>query len=226
MPAGALTRGHRGPQHPPGGARGALVTNVPGYAYIGVGRDDGVEAGEYSAIMYKVDRLSVLESGTFWFCDQPDEPGCTSYGNSIPRIATWGRFVDVATRDEFYVYNCHLDHQSANSRQMSVAQMLAHIQGRAVGATPVIVTGDFNTGETSVPVQAMLDGGFADPFRILYPNATNVGTFNGFVGTTTGDKIDYVFASQGTDGMSRIEVMGAAGCRGDGARSKRPERYC
>ena len=182
------------------------MASVPGYAYVGVGRDDGVEAGEYSAILYKTSRLRVAETGTFWFCDTPDVPGCTSYGNSIPRIATWGRFVDAATDLDFYVYNCHLDHQSAVSRELSVDQMVEHILSRPVQNTSVVVTGDFNVGESSSPIGGMRDAGFVDTFRVLYPNATNVGTFNSWVGTTTGDKIDYVFASDGVNGMESVEV--------------------
>ena len=183
------------------------MTNVPGYSYIGVGRDDGVEAGEYSAIFYRTSRLRVAASGTFWFCDNPTEPGCTSYGNSIPRIATWGQFVDTANGDQdFLMYNCHLDHQSATSRQLSVAQMVEHILAQPLDNTTVIVTGDFNTGETSAPIRDLNAAGFVDTFRVLYPNATNVGTFNSWVGTDTGDKIDYVFVSDGVNGMSAVEV--------------------
>jgi endonuclease/exonuclease/phosphatase family metal-dependent hydrolase len=179
---------------------------VPGYAYVGVGRDDGAEAGEYSAILYKLARVRVLESGTFWFCDRPDEPGCTSYGNNIPRIATWGRFADAATQHDFYMYNCHLDHQSASSRAQSVAQLTAHIRARPVQDTAVVVTGDFNAGESSQPIADMRAASFDDSFRVLYPNATNVGTFGGWVGTTTGDKIDYVFVSDGGSGMQPVQV--------------------
>ena len=34
-----------------------LKTGLDGYDYIGVGRDDGKEAGEYECIWYKKDRL-------------------------------------------------------------------------------------------------------------------------------------------------------------------------
>ena len=38
----------------------------------------------------------------------------------------------------------------------------------------------------------LTDLNWVDSFRQLYPGATDVGTFNGFEGTTTGDKIDYI----------------------------------
>ena len=36
---------------------------LPGYDYIGVGRDDGKEKGEHSAIFYRTDKFDVIEKG-------------------------------------------------------------------------------------------------------------------------------------------------------------------
>jgi len=85
---------------------------------------DGVEAGEYAAIFYQPALLEVLEQGTFWFCSTPDVPGCYSYGNTIPRIATWGRFRHRASGETFYHYNAHYDHISTNSREKSSEQLV------------------------------------------------------------------------------------------------------
>jgi len=43
---------------------------LPGYGEVGVGRDGGT-AGEYSAILYRTERLDIDESGTFWLSDTP-----------------------------------------------------------------------------------------------------------------------------------------------------------
>ena len=59
----------------------------------------------------------------------------------------------------------------------------------------MLVSGDFNAGEDETPIATVRAGGFVDTFRVLYPNATDVGTFHGFRGTPGVDKIDYVFAS-------------------------------
>ena len=42
-----------------------LAKELSDYNYIGIGRDDGKEAGEYSAVFYKKDRFEKLESNTF-----------------------------------------------------------------------------------------------------------------------------------------------------------------
>ena len=101
-----------------------LLESLPVYQHIGVGRNNGDQLGEYSAILYKPARFTVTATDTFWLCDQPDEPGCTSYGNTIPRIVTWGRFAEIATGAVLYVYNTHFDHQSESSRAQSAEQLV------------------------------------------------------------------------------------------------------
>jgi endonuclease/exonuclease/phosphatase family metal-dependent hydrolase len=76
-----------------------------------------------------------------------------------------------------------------------------------------VVTGDFNAGENN-PVITYLKGQIAvegpnghkvktsvpmiDTFRVLHPDATDVGTFNAFKGDRSGNKIDFVFVPPGT----------------------------
>ena len=47
---------------------------LPGYDYIGVGRDDGKEKGEHSAIFYRTDKFDVIEKGDFWLSETTDVP--------------------------------------------------------------------------------------------------------------------------------------------------------
>lgn len=178
---------------------------VPGYAAIGVGRDDGRRAGEFAAILYRPDRLTVAASGTFWLSDTPEVVASTSWGNTITRICTWARFVDRDGR-AFWVYNVHYDHQSQPSRERSSALLLERIESRPDPAEPVIVMGDFNAGENNPAVTLLtrgIDGmapRFVDSFRVRHPDAAGVGTFTGFeLDRTSGDKIDYVFVEPDTD---------------------------
>ena len=172
-----------------------LLQTLPGYAMLGVGRDDGVRAGELSAILYRTAALTPSRSDTFWFSDTPERVASTSWGNSITRICTWAQFATPDGRP-VYVFNVHLDHQSQPSREQSAALLRARIDRRDPKA-PVIVTGDFNAGESNAAVTAMLEGGeLRDTLRVLHPDLTPVGTFTGFVlDRVNGEKIDYIFAS-------------------------------
>ena len=189
-----------------------ILSAVPGYDYVGVGRSDGRQGGEYAAILYKTARLRVRRSDTFWFSDTPTVVRSTSWGNRIERTCTWAYFEDRGG-PPFYAFNLHLDHESQPSRERSVALLLARIAERDPKA-PVVVTGDFNAGEAN-PAAAAMRASYRDSFRALHPEATEVGTFSGFAfGRTVGDKIDYVFVEPG------VEVLEAAIVR-----SSRDGRY-
>jgi endonuclease/exonuclease/phosphatase family metal-dependent hydrolase len=195
-----------------------LAAAMPRYERIGVGRDDGIEAGEYAAILIDRSRLEVLAQGTFWFSDTPDVPGSTSWGNDIPRICTWARLRDRASGRAFQVYNVHWDHISQPSRERSAELLMRTIARQVLSGEdpsasdqpePVIVTGDFNAGEANPAFRRLLgvrsearevleapERALLDTFRLLHPAARDVGTFNGFEGVTTGEKIDAILVSE------------------------------
>lgn len=173
---------------------------VEGYEELGVGRDDGKKRGEYSAILYRRDRWRLQHGETLWLSESPATPGSTSWGNQLPRVVTWGRFVERTTGRVVCVFNTHFDHQSAASRLRS-AEFLAALLAREAGGVPLVLTGDFNAGELSPPILRLKQTGQAsevplrDTFRVLHPDAQQVGTFHGFRGGTAGEKIDYVFCN-------------------------------
>jgi endonuclease/exonuclease/phosphatase family metal-dependent hydrolase len=177
----------------------SLRSWFPDHEETGVGRDDGREAGEYSAILYREGRLELLDGSTEWLSETPAEPGSKSWGNEIPRIVTWARFRDRSNGRTFYVYNTHWDHQSQPSRERSAAYLLERIRAREHRSDPVIVSGDFNAGEDNPAFQALLAGDGAvqlvDTYRAVRTDTSNVGTFNAFTGATDGAKIDAILAT-------------------------------
>ena len=187
-----------------------IAAAVPAYAVVGVGRDDGADAGEFSAILFRRDRFRVAEAGTFWLSDTPSRPGSTSWGNTITRICTWARFIDQDGRG-FYHYNLHLDHQSQPSREQSTLLLRARLATRAFPAAPVLVTGDFNAGERNAALLTLTaprgSALLLDTFRMLHPDAADAGTFSGFTfGKSGPEKIDYVLVPPGTD-VTRAEIL-------------------
>ena len=52
-----------------------MLREMPEYASVGVGRDDGKEKGEFSPVLYKKDRFKLLDSGTFWLSEDPTAVG-------------------------------------------------------------------------------------------------------------------------------------------------------
>ena len=176
--------------------------SVSGYGEVGVGRDDGKESGEYSAILYKVNRWRPEMSGTLWLSDTPEVPGSKSWGNEITRIVTWARFVEKKTARAVWVFNTHFDHISQPSREKS-AELLARRIADREPRDPVIVTGDFNAGENNPAIRHLKNAAgdspvtLADTFRMLHPDMQAAGTFGEFTGVRSGPKIDYIFVEPG-----------------------------
>jgi endonuclease/exonuclease/phosphatase family metal-dependent hydrolase len=187
---------------------------LPGTGEVGVGRDDGAEAGEYSAILYDRARLTVLDHGTVWLSDAPDVPGSMTWGNEYPRVVTWARFRDDAADTAFVVLNTHWDHQSQNARERSAAAVVDWIAANAPDR-PVVLMGDFNAGEDNPAFLALLGAGsrpvrLRDTFRALHPDASPVGTYHAFTGDPAGDRIDAILVSPGWRVMEAAIVRTSA----------------
>ena len=185
-----------------------MVSALPEYGELGVGREDGDTAGEYAAILYRSDLFEAEQSGTFWLSDTPDVPGSMSWGNRITRICTWARFARIDTEDRFYVYNLHLDHQSQPSRERSVVLLAQRIAARPTDH-PYVVLGDFNAGESNPAVRFLTGAAdlvedvdaaarsprLRDTYRALHSSPIGIGTFNAFRGETGGEQIDWILVS-------------------------------
>ena len=65
--------------------------------------------GEYAAIFYKKNQLSLLDSGNFWLSPTP-ERASLGWDAACIRICTWGKFQDKVSGKQFYFFNTHMDH--------------------------------------------------------------------------------------------------------------------
>ena len=159
---------------------------------VGVGRDDGHAEGEYAPILYDSRRIHLVDSGTFWLSEKPALVASTSWGNSIPRICTHAVF--QTEQHPFEVYNAHLDHESAQSRFKSVELIADKIQ-TGFHSAPALITGDFNETEDGPAVRQLMKRGFGDTYRIANPDGEPLASYNGWQNVQSGEKIDYIFAS-------------------------------
>ena len=172
------------------------LLEMPGYAAFGAGRDDGKQAGEHSAIVYKKDRFTVVDSGNFWLREDPTTPGLGWDATCCNRISSWAKFNDRLTGKNFFVFNVHFDHQGVVARQESGKLMVAKIVEIANGA-PVICTGDFNSTPETEQIQGMA-AVVNDAYAVSQmPPYGPEGTSNGFRFTAPlKNRIDYVFVSK------------------------------
>ena len=172
-----------------------IAEGLPEYTVVGVGREDGKQAGEFCPIFYRIARFDLKESGTFWLSETPSIPGSTGWGNRIPRICTWVRLMDRETGSEFSLYNVHLDHESQPSREKSALLLVDTLRQRATHG-PVIVTGDFNAEPGNPAIRRLQAEDSPVPVSALeITRSTCSGTFHGFTGQAQGGPIDYIFLS-------------------------------
>ncbi len=179
-----------------------ITAALPQYAEIGVGRDDGKSGGEHSSLLFLASRWAVDQAGTFWLSDTPEVPGSRTWGNTIPRVVTWARFINKRTGQPLFVFNTHFDHRSLPSRVRS-ARLLAERIAARQPADPVIVTGDFNAEPSEETIRYLVAPDTAsrirlvDAYRAAHPEpGPEEATFHGFRGITAGRRIDYVFVTR------------------------------
>jgi len=119
---------------------------LPDFDYIGVGRDDGAQKGEHSAIFYNKNRFSLIKDGTFWLSPTDTESPNKGWDAALPRICTWGVFQDKQNNRQFIFMNTHFDHVGVEARRESANLILAKAKEFAADL-PLILTGDFNVDE-------------------------------------------------------------------------------
>lgn len=193
-----------GTQETLGFQRDYLAEHLPQYEVLGVGRDDGQEKGEMTALYFKRDRFEKLDGGHFWLSETPDIPGSKNWDAALTRMVTWVKLRDrrQPKAKPLMFFNTHFDHRGTQARLES-ARLLRRRIAEASKTALVILTGDFNAGDNSEPYQAMFAqtgkqaAPVTDTYRAVNPNrAPNEGTFSGFkVTATSGPRIDWIGVS-------------------------------
>lgn len=129
-----------------------LLQNLNGYDYIGAGRDDGKNAGEFSCIFYKKEEYTLLDQATFWLSPTPDSIS-KGWDAALNRVCTYGLFRHKKTRQTFWVFNTHFDHIGKTARLESAKLIMERIHELNTKLLPVIFMGDLNSRPADAPVQ-------------------------------------------------------------------------
>lgn len=159
------------------------------YTFVGTGRngesgsyDIHVE-GAYNAILFKSDKYTLAESGTFWLSDTPDIPSI-GWDGRTRAICTWAILSDKATNESFLVLNTQLDVYGKQSPKNGAKQISDFA---AYHDLPTILCGDFGSKSAAGNVGAY----FADSMNITESTQNDYGQSTGNTPT------DYIFLSNG-----------------------------
>lgn len=182
----------------------ALSKNLPEYEYAGVGRDDGKEEGEFSAVFYKKDKFILEDSGTFWLSETPERPGL-GWDAACIRICTYAALSEKESGKRFMHFNTHLDHIGEKA-MLCGARLVAERAEKLCDGRTVILTGDFNVTPDSQACSAVKAAGFTDCRDAAAITDTGV-TFHAFSDDENKQSvIDYIFV-KGTASVNEFKVI-------------------
>jgi len=164
------------------------------YGFVGEGRD-GENMGEYSALYFNKDKIQMVQSGTFWLSETPNVVS-KGWDAAFPRVCTYGLFENIASGNQFWVFNSHLDHIGEIARKKGLELILKKIETLNADKLPVILMGDFNlepNSESIVSLKNKMNDSREISNEIPYGPE---GTFNAFNFESIATKrIDYIFVS-------------------------------
>ena len=163
------------------------------YGSYGVGRRNGIDKGECMGILYRKDVLTLLNQGTFWQSETPDQPSAC-FDDVNERSVTWAVFKINKTGKKFFYVNTHMG-LSDNSRSKGMEVILQRIPELNPDNLPVIITGDFNTTQGNFIFKglrhSMVDS------REVAPVTDNIKTYNAWGNEKKAAVIDHIWISKG-----------------------------
>lgn len=169
-----------------------LDSCLANYTYVGVGRDDGKQKGEFCALYYDTTIFRVIIDSTFWLSETPDIPS-NGWDANLNRVCTYGLFEDLISKKRMWVMNTHFDHRGRQARENSAKLIIKRIGQLNTDRLPLVLMGDFNATPDDNPIQILtgeLSDGAAISEKPLYGPP---GTSNGFRDGEIIRRIDYLF---------------------------------
>jgi endonuclease/exonuclease/phosphatase family metal-dependent hydrolase len=164
-----------------------LSLALVGYQYYGVGREDGLNKGEFSPIFFKKDRFQIISKKTIWLSPTPSIPS-KGWDATCERIYTQVLLYDLQLKDTIALGNTHWDHFGMEARNHS-APLITQELSQLPKHTPVLLGGDFNCNIHDVALENI---------KVQYHTAGDellwsAPSFQGFGKSYSSGCIDYVF---------------------------------
>lgn len=175
-----------------------LSEHCPDYAWYGLGRDtgkvppatDSYAAEETMAIFWRTTELELLDKGTLWLSETPDQVS-KGWDASYRRTCTWAGFRHKKSGQTCYFFNTHLDNDGKVAREESIKLLVSRMKTINSKRRVSFLTADFNSNVT--------DACFA-PLHVYMRDARanaavsdDYPSWNGY-GASTG-RLDHVFFS-------------------------------
>jgi len=180
---------------------GHFADGSPEWASLGVGRDDGNQAGEHCQILYRPAVWALVNSRTLWLSDTPDRPS-RGWDAALNRILTVGVFEHRRSRRRVVAMNTHLDHRGVEARIEGAKFVMREVAAASKDSVvPTFLAGDFNSEEFEEAYRTLTaEGSPVQDLRGLVPEKKRYGckeTCTGF-GQWEGPPvlIDFLFVNK------------------------------
>lgn len=163
------------------------------YGSYGLGRRNGADKGECMGILYRKDKLELLDSGTFWQSETPDTPS-SCFDDINERAVSWAVFRILKNGKKFFFVNTHMG-LSDNSRSKGMEVILKRLPELNPESLPVIITGDFNTTPGNFIFKELRTT--MDDSRDVAPVTDRLNTYNAWGNGKKAVVIDHIWISKG-----------------------------
>lgn len=184
-----------------------LRRGLPGYAFVGGGRDDGAGQGEASPLAVSRRAFAIAESGMFWLSPTPERP-TLGWDAAFRRVATWAHLRRRSDGLRLLAVNTHWDHVGLEARRNSAVQLRQWIAAHRRAGEAVVLLGDFNAPLAEASMQTLLEGQQLRDSRAAArePAVGATITFNAFDPfPKSGQTIDHILV--GGAGVARYHAL-------------------
>lgn len=175
------------------------------YAYVGLGRDKD-NKGEASPVFYLKEKYDLVDSGTFWLSQTPNEVS-KGWDANYNRVCTYAVLKNRQTGFTYAHFNAHFDHIGIIARQESISLVTKKI-AELCPDIPVVFSGDLNDEEGSAMYNMALDSGLRDS-KFLAVKTMDSLTYHGYSAFTEATRtkpIDFIFVNDFISSVASYEV--------------------
>ena len=174
-----------------------------GYARVGLDAGGGKDAANgYFAtyILYKEDKLDLIDWGTFWLTNSPETP--SKYGPTVDtnRTCTWALLEDKETGFRYVHMNAHLDWMDMEVNKIQVEMIQNQIERFEAMGYPVFAGGDYNCDEGTASYLKMLESDAVADAKKVAEKANDIATYPSYGDYDVYDPkerpIDYFFVTK------------------------------
>ena len=186
-----------------------LTKEMPDYEFVGAGRENGKidsDCGEMCAILFKKDKYTLVDSGTFWLSETPEQVSL-GWDADYLRVCTWVILKDNESGEEFAHVNVHTENFDDGTGREACEKGTQMVVEKGLSFDmPVIMTGDWNFEKDTDLYGIVTGAGFLDAQDAAESTMEGV-TCPDADGSETGEHIDYIFINDRVASVSVYKIL-------------------